>query len=106
MNFKEIKDSIIKIAFGGDYISQEVKDAQEYFRDFDISFDHHFEDGVIIAVSNNFRHGSIVASGKNYEELDDNVKDAIYTAFSIPSAYSDQVKLFKKGDKKISYATA
>ncbi|MCK4636136.1 MAG: hypothetical protein KAT32_04705 [Candidatus Moranbacteria bacterium] len=105
MNLKEIKDLIIKFTFGKDYISEEVKDAQEYFRDFNISFDHHVEDNVIVAVSNNFRYGSIIASGKDYEELDHNIKDAIYTAFSIPSAYSDQIELFKKGDKKMLYAT-
>lgn len=57
----------------------------------------------IIAVSNNYRFGSIVTSGSTPEELDKNIKDAILTSFEIPSSYAAEAALKKEGDMKKEY---
>lgn len=49
-----------------------------------------------MARSTNFRYGSIITSGKDEQEVDRNIKDAILTSFEIPSAYSADAKLYKK----------
>ena len=60
----------------------------------------------MIAASNNFRFGSIVTAGKNERELDRNIKDAILTAFDIPSAYAKDAKLYHEGETAKAYAAA
>jgi hypothetical protein len=64
---------------------------QKYFRNYDpIKFTFHREDGLVVAVSENFRHGSIVTFAKNEQELDAKIKDAILTSFGIPSSYAKE----------------
>ena len=83
---------------------------QKYFRsNGSIGFDNHKEDGIIIAVSNNFRYGSIITSAETLEELDEKIKDAILTSFSIPSSYADEAELKRIGagnGEKMAYAAA
>ncbi|MCD4705099.1 hypothetical protein K8R66_03405, partial [bacterium] len=79
----------------------------QYFRLNDpISFSYKKEEGEIIAVSTNFRYGSIITSARNFKELDKNIKDAILTSFEIPSSYYQEAKIYNVDNKKEEYALA
>lgn len=83
-------------------------DLSEYMRHYKvIRFNYsRNEDGSLTAVSENFRHGSIITSGRNEEELDKNIKDAILTSFEIPSSYAQEAKIIKEGADAKEYALA
>lgn len=93
---KVVKDYISKIVLGKKSVPKGLFDIREYFRLYGpIHFDFHTHDGMIVAVSSNFRYGSIVTEGRTEQELDTKIKDAILTAFEVPSAYSSQAKVKK-----------
>ncbi|MDI6777564.1 MAG: hypothetical protein QMD77_00040 [Patescibacteria group bacterium] len=51
----------------------------------------HDESGAyFIAESTNAPNKAIITSGKTVEELDKNIKDAIFTIFDVPSYYCDE----------------
>jgi hypothetical protein len=81
---------------------------QKYFRNNGaITFSQHQEDGLIVAVSENYRYGSIVTSAETEEELDANIKDAILTSFGIPSSYAKEADVRREGaEKSMAYAAA
>ena len=106
---KVLKDYILKVAWDGDNLKPKgLFELSEYMRHFGgISFeDHRNEDGTLTSVSTNFRFGSIVTSGRNPEELDKNIKDAILTSFEIPSSYAKEAKIVKVGEQAKEYALA
>lgn len=80
----------------------------KYFRNNDpIKFAYHNEDGLIVAVSENYRYGSIVTFAENEQELDDKIKDAILTSFGIPSSYAKEASIHREGDaEQMAYAAA
>ena len=87
---KKSKDYFIKILLGKQTVPRGLFELNQYFRlHGPISFERKIgEDGSLIAISTNFRYGSIVTSGRNEKELDKNIKDAILTSFSVPSSYA------------------
>ena len=105
---KVIKDYIVKKLRFGNSVPRELFELSDYFRHFNsISFEYKKgDDGRLIAVSSNFRYGSIVASGKDIEDLEKNVKDAILTAFDVPSVYNKEanVKKVSKASKEYAFA--
>lgn len=102
-----IGKAMLKIFFGDNIVPRELLDLSDYFRLYGgIHFDFKHEGNVTIAVSSNFRHGSIVASGRNKEELDRNIKDAILTSFDLPSAYQSEAKIRSRAEKTGEYALA
>lgn len=105
MNFiKVTKDYIWKIAHGKS-VPHGIFEMHEYFRQYgSINFEWKWEDDIYVAVSTNFRHGSIVTNGRTRDELDRNIKDAILTSFDIPSAYSREAKIERVGS--YNYALA
>ena len=109
--FKLLKDYIkkyfIKI-FCDNYLPEELFDLNTYFRHYQfINFTYKKEKGKIIAISSNFRYGTIITSGKNKKELDKNIKDAILTAFEVPSAYAKEANIINTKEKnKQAYALA
>lgn len=104
---KILKDYIVKSLNGANFVPRGLLELHEYFKANEpIHFNYTNENGVIVAVSENFRYGSIVTSGKNYDELDKNIKDAILTSFEIPSSYSNEAKIIKVGEKKAEYVLA
>lgn len=106
---KQAKDHIIKGILGKDVVPRELFELHDYFRlNGPISFRYEKqEDGTIVAISTNFRFGSIITSGKDEKELDANIRDAILTSFDLPSAYEDEAKLYKKNENADhSYALA
>jgi len=104
---KVIKDHIIKYLRGPSASPRGLYEMREYARLYGprINFTFHYEDGIIVAVSEDFKHGSIVTSGKTLKELDKNIKDAILTSFQIPSAYSNEAGI-KVGAGSKQYAIA
>lgn len=105
--FKDyIKKYFIKI-FCGNYLPEELFDLTNYFRHYRyINFTYKKELGKIIAISTNFRYGTIITSGRSKRELDKNIKDAILTAFEVPSAYAREAKIVGEGAYKQAYALA
>ena len=105
---KKAKDQLIKMLLGSASVPRGLFELNQYFRHHGpISFrNERGEDGNIIAISNNFRHGSIVTSGKDLSTLDKNIKDAILTSFDIPSSYAKEASIRKTSDKQEEYALA
>lgn len=103
---KRSQDFIVKIA-SGDYVPRGLFELSEYFRiNEPIKFEFRKEDGKLVAISTNFRHGSIITSGKNSQELDVNIKDAILTSFEVPSSYAKEAGVSRVGERKQEYALA
>ncbi|MDD2753303.1 MAG: hypothetical protein PHT44_01715 [Candidatus Portnoybacteria bacterium] len=105
---KMVKDWLIRALWGKNVIPRGLFDLGQYFRGFGpIVFRHEKgEDGSIIAISTNFRYGSIVTSGRDEKELDKNIKDAILTSFKVPSSYAKEAKIIRTDEKKKEYALA
>ncbi|MDO8686870.1 MAG: hypothetical protein Q7K11_01520 [Candidatus Berkelbacteria bacterium] len=107
MKLKYIKDTLIKYLSGSRFLPEEVLTASEYFRHFNaINFDIKKDDGLFIATSTNFQWGTIATSGHSVRELDRNIKDAILTAFSVPSTYADKLKIHNVDERQKKYALA
>ena len=104
---KMIKDQIIKALLGKSSVPKGLFELSQYFRHYEpIDFTEKNEDGNIVAISTNFKYGSIVTSAKDKESLDKNIKDAILTAFEVPSSYAKEVDVHKVGSKEGQYALA
>ncbi|MEK7159493.1 MAG: hypothetical protein AAB575_05915 [Patescibacteria group bacterium] len=105
---KKIKDQLIKALSGKDSVPRGLFELNQYFiHNEPINFrQEKGEDGNIIAVSNNFKYGSIITSAKTLEQLDENIKDAILTSFDIPSSFAKEAAICKVGDKQGEYAIA
>lgn len=104
---KKIKDKFIKFALGSKIVPRGLFELNQYFRVYGpIHFNYEKKDDVIVAISTNFRYGSVITSGKNEEELDKNIKDAILTSFEVPSSYAHEAKIHKVGDRRKEYALA
>ena len=103
---KRIKDQLIKALYGKASVPSGLFELSQYFRLHEpINFRQEIgENGNIIAISTNYRYGSIVTSGKTPEELERNIKDAILTSFDIPSSFAKEADVRKVGDKLGAYA--
>lgn len=100
-------DSLTKLVRGPECVPRGVADFQRYFRYYKkIEFRVTSEDGVFIAESVDFKYGAIVTSGATKQELDNNIEDAILTAFEIPSVYAHEVPLTKMQGGRLEYAAA
>jgi hypothetical protein len=105
---KVFKDHIIKQFWNGsDIVPRGLLGMSEYFRhNTGIHFNFHQEDGYIVAISDNFRFGSIVTQAKNRQELDAKVKDAILTAFEVPSSSKKEANIRAVGQEAKEYVLA
>ena len=91
---KRTKDYLIKVILGQNIVPRELLELNQYFRHYGpIGFRYEKSEDGIVAISKNFRYGSIVTSGKDATDLDKNIKDAILTAFEIPSSYAKEVHI-------------
>lgn len=96
---KIAKDHLVRLLLGKDSVPEGLVELNRYFRINDpIHFEYHQEDDVIVAVSSNFRYGSIVTHGRDMEELDRNIKDAILTSFEVPSSYAKEAGIKREGE--------
>lgn len=107
---KVTKDYIAKLLLRSVYkdaVPRELLGLSEYFRhNGPINFEYKQEGNETIAISTNFRYGSIIARGKDKEELESNIKDAILTSFELPSAYQAEAKIIRVGERAGEYALA
>jgi len=104
---KQFKDYLIKFCWHGKTVPIGLFELSQYFRNQGpIEFEYKKEGNKIIAISKNFRHGSIITSANNEADLDKNIKDAILTSFEIPSSYMKETGLYKMGSEEIAYAIA
>lgn len=105
--YKRVKNTLIRIISGRSFIPRGLFDLAEYFRTYGpIHFKIEKENSALIALSTNFRYGSIITEGKDEEELDRNIKDAILTSFEIPSSYGKEVRFVRHGSTEKEYALA
>lgn len=90
--YKQVKDYLFRFLRRKDLVPRGLLELNRYFRLFGpIQFNIEIqEDGGIVAVSKNFRYGSIITRANQKEELDGQIKDAILTAFEIPSSYATE----------------
>lgn len=108
--FKSLKDHVkkyfVKIFFDN-YLPEELFELNDYFRHYQsIRFSYKKKRGKIIAISTDFKYGTIITSGRNKKELDKNIKDAILTAFEVPSAYAKEAKIVETKKNEQVYALA
>lgn len=103
---KSIRDKAAKVLFSGFYVPGGLLEWKLYSRDFGgINFRIEQKDGVFFATSNGFRHGSIITSGSSIEDLDVNIRDAILTAFEIPSSYAKEADIKRQGERRPAQET-
>lgn len=104
---KKTKDRVVKFILGNKVVPRGLFELDQYFRHHNgINFRYEKKDGLIVALSTDFRYGSIITSGRDEKELDKNIKDAILTSFEIPSSYAKEAKIHKVGDGSKEYALA
>ena len=104
---KVAKDSLLKSI--GQVPHQEIGEFHEYFKHHGpINFRKEIRpDGTVFSYSTNFVYGSIITEGKSMEDVDLKIKDAILTAFEIPSVYADLAKVQAESEvRETSYASA
>ncbi len=89
---KQAKDWMIKMLLGKATVPVGLADLNNYFRVHGaIKFhDEKQDDGSIVVISENFVFGKIITRVETLSELDERVKDAILTAFDVPSSYSKE----------------
>jgi len=104
--YKQVKDKFIKFTLGKEFVPSGLFELHQYFRVNDpISFKFEKqEDGSFVAVSQNFRYGSIITSADCQDDLDEKTQDAILTAFEIPSSYTKEADLHRVGAEKYAFA--
>jgi hypothetical protein len=105
---KQLKDHIVKICWDGKTVPSGLFELSQYFKNNGpIEFEYKKEGGKIIAISKNFRYGSIITSVKFEKDLDKSIEDAILTSFDVPSSYATEAGVYKLDDnKKMVYASA
>ena len=94
MFIKKVKDNLLKFLYGNNFVPRELYELSDYFRyNGSINFDIKKEDDLFIAISKNFRYGSIITEANSLKELDVKIKDAILTSFEIPSSYKKEANI-------------
>ncbi|MBD3359828.1 MAG: hypothetical protein GF365_03950 [Candidatus Buchananbacteria bacterium] len=104
---KKMKDILLKKLWGKEYVPSGLYELEHYFRVYEpIHFKHDKQGNEIIAVSTNFKYGSIITSAENEKDLDVKIKDAILTSFELPSSYAEEAGLHKVNENQEAYALA
>ena len=104
---KKVKDQLIKRLLGEAGVPRGLFEINHYFREHgSIDFEVEQTNDGLVAVSTDFCCGTIVTSGKDRKELDENVKDAILTSFEVPSSYAKEAGVYKVGVGRETYALA
>ncbi len=103
---KKFKDRLIRFLLGKNSVPSGLAELHHYFRSYGpIQFRYEKqEDGSFIAVSENFRHGSIVTHAGDRRALDGKIEDAILTAFEVPSSYASDAAVHRVDEKEYAFA--
>ena len=103
---KRVRDSVVKFILGGHTAPQGLVELHYYFRTHEpIRFrNERQEDGSCIAISENFQYGKIITRADCVESLDDQVKDAILTAFDVPFSYAKEAGVHRVGETEYAFA--
>ncbi|MFH1098501.1 MAG: hypothetical protein V1723_01040 [Candidatus Uhrbacteria bacterium] len=106
--FKQARDQFIRFALGRDGVPSGLAELSHYLRfNEPISFRlEKQDDGSYVATSQGFRHGSIVTAGRDSQEIEEHIKDAILTSFEVPSSYAREADLRRVDETKQGYAFA
>lgn len=103
---KQTKDLLIKALLGKASSPSGLVELNKYFRLYDpINF--RFEkqdDGSFVALSTNFRYGSIVVHAKKESALEQKIVDAILTSFEVPSSYATEAQVHRVGKNEYAFA--
>ncbi len=104
--YKEVKDQFIKLVLGKASVPSGLSDLNHYFRTYEaINFrTEKQEHDSIVAISENFRYGTIITQAKNTDELSEKIKNAILTAFEVPSSYSKEAGVRRVGEHEYAFA--
>src|SRR3990167_9028689 len=100
--YKQTKDKLLRLMLGRDAAPPGLVELNRYFRIYGpIRFQHERQgDGSFVARSEDFRYGSIITHADRFDELDEKVKDAILTAFEVPSSYASEAGVHRVGEKE------
>lgn len=102
---KQVRDRLGKMLLGSKSVPQGLFELSKYFIHFGpIEFDYKQDKDGYVAVSKNFKYGSIVTSAKDIKHLEENIKDAILTSFDIPSSYAVEAAIKKVSEEEKQYA--
>lgn len=102
---KQAKNQIIKAFWGKTVVPRGLLELRDYFLNYGpITFKFEKSDGKIVAISLDYKYGSIITSGKDEKDLDKNIIDAILTSFEVPSAFTKEAKIHKTEEQ--AYALA
>ena len=104
--YKQAKDRLARFLLGSEVAPQGLVELNQYFRLYGpINFQgERQEDGSIVAVSQNFRYGSIVTHADSQEELYEKIKDAILTAFEVPASFAEDAAIHRIGEEGYAFA--
>lgn len=93
--YKQVKDYLGRLILGSYSVPSGLSELHRYFRlNGPINFNvEKQDDGTYVALSADFRYGSIITHSATFEELDDKIKDAILTAFEVPSSYAQEAHI-------------
>jgi len=106
---KQTRDHALKLLSGRDFVPRELLELNNYFRlHKTINFKFEKSKEGTVAISTDFVFGTIITSGKDDKELEDNISDAILTSFEVPSAYAKEANVHPigKNHNATSYALA
>lgn len=104
--YKQTKDQLIRFMLGKNAAPAGLVELNHYFRVYGpINFRHEKqEDGSVVAISEDFRYGSIITHADFPGELDEKVMDAILTAFDVPSSYAKEAGVHRVGEREYAFA--
>lgn len=103
---KQLKDRLVRFLLGKDAVPSGLAELNHYFRSYGpITFRYESqEDGSVIAVSQNFRYGSIITHATDARALNEKIQDAILTAFDVPSSYAKEAGVHRVNEKEYAFA--
>lgn len=104
--FKQTKDWLSKFVIPEEVKPSGLVELNKYFRLYGpIHFEHKLqEDGSIVAISSDFKYGSIIAHAKSEERLETEIVDAILTSFEVPSSYAREAQVQRVGKKQYAFS--
>ncbi len=104
--YKQVKDRLIRLVLGTASVPSGLAELHHYFRSYGpIRFQlEPQQDGSVVALSKNFRYGSIITRADDVQALEGQVEDAILTAFSVPSFYAKEADIHRVGEGEYAVA--